>query len=69
MTVFNSSQNRVLLTVALVVAVQIGLSLLPGVPVWLFPLLTVPTLCLLTRCWWDAEKQNQDSQAFARLVV
>lgn len=69
MTALNSARNRVLFVVLASALLQIALSLHPGTPAWIYPLLTLPPLCLMTWLWWGADKQNRDNQAFARLVI
>lgn len=49
--------------------VQVGFALGVFGPAWLSPILTLPALALVATLWRRAEQENQQNQAFNRLVI
>lgn len=55
--------------VAICFLAQFGFALGIFGPTWLSPILSLPALFAFIWLWRRAEKQNQTTQAFARLVI
>ena len=69
MSAFLSYRSTAILIVLTSLGVQIGFAVGVFGPAWLSPALSLPALGALAWLWRRAEKQNETSQAFARLVV
>lgn len=69
MSFANSHTLAVVAIVGLSLLVQFGFAIGMLGPAWLSPTLTLPAVFAVTWLWRRAEKQNQRSQAFARLVI
>lgn len=69
MSVFTSYTSAAILIVLASLGIQIGFAIGVFGPAWLSPVLSLPALAALAWLWRRAEKQNETSQAFARLVI
>ena len=69
MYVQSNSKLLVIGTILASLLVQAGFSIGFFGPAWLSPVLSLPSLVLITWFWRRAEQQNQQNQAFNQLVV
>ena len=69
MSVFTPYYFVALLIILISLGIQLGFALGVFGPAWLSPILTLPALGAMPWLWRRSEKQNQSSQAFARLVI
>ena len=69
MSVFTSYTSAAILIVLASLGIQIGFAIGVFGPAWLTPVHSLPSLEALAWLWRRAEKQNETSQAFARLVI
>jgi len=58
-----------LLIVFISLLVQLGFAFGLFGPAWLSPVLSLPALATIAILWQRAERENQQSQAFNRLVI
>lgn len=69
MSVVQTQKSLALLIVFISLLIQLGFAFGLFGPAWLSPVLSLPALASIAFLWRRAERQNQQSQAFNRLVI